>query len=177
MSNQDTAHDKHPISEQSIATNGEAAVTRWADALAQLEQAHKFWLATVNTDGTPHVMPIFSVWLDGHLYFTAAPASRKAQNIVENPHVVITTTGKTLDLVVEGEAKKITDEDTLKRVAEVYASKYDWHITPHDGAYDAPYGAPAAGLPPYELYQVHITKVITPGGSAEPYGATRWLFS
>src|SRR6266496_446530 len=124
---------KHPISEQSIATNGGAAVTRWADAEIQLEQAHKYWLATVNHDSSPHV--------------------------------VITTSGETLDLVVEGEAKKITDDDTLKRVAEVYVSKYDWHITPHDGAYDAPYGAPAAGLPPYELYQIHITKVISPGSN------------
>ena len=169
--------NKHPISEQSIATNGEAAVTRWADAVIQLEQAQKYWVATVNADGSPHVMPVFSVWLDGHLYFTAGPSTRKAQNIVENPHVVISTAGKTLDLVVEGEAKKITDEDTLKRVAEVYAAKYDWHITPHDGAYDAPYGAPAAGLPPYELYQVRLIKAFALGSSAPPYGATRWLFS
>ena len=171
------SENKHPVSEHSIATNGEAAMTSWSDAQAQLEQSQKYWLATVNTDGTPHVMPIFSVWLDGSLYFTANPATRKAQNIVENPHVVITTSGETLDLVVEGEARKITDDDTLKQVAKVYASKYDWHITPHDGAYDAPYGAPAAGLPPYELYQVHLKKVISPGSSTPPYGATRWLFS
>jgi len=168
---------KHPIFEQSIATNGEVAVTRWADAEIQLEQAGKYWLATVNHDGTPHVMPTFSVWFDGSLYFTAAPSSRKAQNLVENSHVVMTTSGKTLDLVVEGKAKKITDDETLKQVAEVYAAKYDWHITPHDGAYDAAYGAPAAGLPPYELYQVTLTKVISPGSNQEPYGATRWLFS
>jgi hypothetical protein len=177
MAKQETGHDKHPISERSIATNGEAALTQWSDAQAQLEQAQKYWLATVNPNGSPHLMPIFSVWLEGYLYFTAGPTTRKAQNMVEHPNVVISTTGTTLDLVIEGEAKKITDDDTLKRVAEVYASKYGWHITPHDGSYDAPYGAPSAGLPPYELYQVRLTKAYALGSSQPPYGATRWLFS
>ncbi len=177
MSKQTAESSKHPIAEQSIATNGVMDVIPWGKALEQLEQAQKFWLATVNADGHPHVMPIFSVWLDGSLYFTANPSTRKARDLTHNPHVVITTAGTTLDLVIEGTAQKITDEDTLKQVAEVYASKYDWPITVSNQAYTAPYAAPAAGKSPYELYQIHLTRAYALGSSEPPYGATRWLFA
>jgi hypothetical protein len=52
-----------------------------------------------------------------------------------------------LDLVVEGEAAKVSDMVTLHRVAEAYASKYGWSVTVRGGAFYAD-GAPTAGPPP-----------------------------
>jgi uncharacterized pyridoxamine 5'-phosphate oxidase family protein len=168
---------KNPIEEVSIATNGEPAIIPWSKAVEQLSESQKFWLATVDPDGHPHVVPLFSVWFEGCLYFTSNPDVRKARDLAQNPHCVMTTAGKTLDLVVEGEAVKITDDEMLKRVAEVYKSKYDWPITVENHAYSAPYGAPSAGKPPYELYQVRLKKAFAMGSSEPPYGATRWRFS
>jgi hypothetical protein len=46
-------------------TPGVIAVTPWAEAREQLEQAGKYWLATVGPNGGPHVMPVFGIWLEG----------------------------------------------------------------------------------------------------------------
>lgn len=168
---------KNPVEGQSIATNGEHAITAWSKSVEQFSQSEKYWLATVDPDGHPHAVPVFSVWFEGCPYFTSNPDARKARDITQNAHCVITTAGKTLDLVLEGEAVKITDDERLKQVAEVYHSKYGWPITVENHAYSVPYGAPAAGKPPYELYQIRMTKAFAMGSSEPPYGATRWRFS
>jgi len=176
MSTHDLELNKHPVDEQSIATNEVTTVTPWETARGQLEEAQKYWLATVQPNGHPHVMPVFAVWSNDALYFTAGETTRKAKNLVDNAHCVITVAGKGLDLIVEGEAVKISDTAKMEHVAAVYASKYDWHITVRDGAYFADYGAPSAGPPPYELYEIQFTKAFGLG-TGEPYGATRWRFS
>ncbi len=170
--------DSHfqPISAKSIATNGEANITPWAVAQQQLAAEERYWMSTLNRDGSPHVMPHFAVWLDGALYFTSSPGAQKAKNLARDPRCVISVSAQSLDIIMEGEAQKITDDTTLQRLADAYKAKYDWPITVKDHAYDAPYGAPTAGPPPYELYQVTLSKVFGLG-SGEPYGATRWEFA
>ena len=162
--------------ESSIATNGVEATTPWAEAREQLAAASRYWFATVRSDGRPHVMPLFGVWLDGSLFFTANPKTRKARNLAGDDRCVIAASSEALDLVVEGTAVRVRDEATLRRVVEAYASKYGWPLTIRDdGGFDAPYGAPSAGSPPYEPYQ--LTPVTAFGfGVVEPFGATRWQF-
>jgi Pyridoxamine 5'-phosphate oxidase len=164
------------VEEQSIATNGVKEVTAWAEALGLLEVANRYWLATVRPDGRPHVMPLFGVWLDGAFYFTAGERTRKARNLAINPQSVVNVDAPTLDLVVEGEAVKVTDAPTLRHVRDAYASKYGWPLTIQGGTFFAPYGAPSAGPPPYDAYR--FTPATAFGlGMTEPYGATRWHFS
>ncbi|MGH2387785.1 MAG: pyridoxamine 5'-phosphate oxidase family protein, partial [Chloroflexota bacterium] len=63
---------------------------------------------------------------------------------------------------------------TLARIAERYASG-GWPATVSDGAFTAPYSAPSAGPPPWDLYVV--TPVTVFGvATAEPNGATRRRF-
>jgi hypothetical protein len=163
------------VKAESVATNGEGAVTPWEEGQKQLAEAGDYWLTTINPNGHPHVMPLFGVWSEGHLYFTSNPDAQKAKNVEQNPHVVMATKGNTLDLIVEGEARRVSDEATLQRIADVYRQKYGWPITVENDAYDAPFGAPSAGKPPYRLYEVRPTKAFGLG-TAEPYGATRWTF-
>jgi nitroimidazol reductase NimA-like FMN-containing flavoprotein (pyridoxamine 5'-phosphate oxidase superfamily) len=132
-------------------------------------------LATVHPDGRPHVMPVLTVWLDGALYFVAGEASRKARNLARDPHCVITIATEDAHLVVEGEAAKVRDEAKLNAVAAVYASKYDWHVTVRDGAFHDTEGAPTAGPPPYEVYEV-IPKTAFGFGTDESFSPTRWDF-
>ena len=79
-----------------------------------------------------------------------------------------------LHLVVEGEAATVRDEAKLQRVADVYATKYEWHVTVRDGAFDAD-GAPTAGPPPYDVYAVSPTMIFG-FGEDESFNATRWRF-
>jgi nitroimidazol reductase NimA-like FMN-containing flavoprotein (pyridoxamine 5'-phosphate oxidase superfamily) len=113
-----------------------------------LADGDTFWLATVRPDGRPHVMPVLAVWADGALHFSTGKTTRKGRNLAQNPSCVIALGSPGLDLVVEGLAAKVSDEARLRRVADAYASKYDWQVTVRDGAFhDAEGRRPQVRLP------------------------------
>jgi nitroimidazol reductase NimA-like FMN-containing flavoprotein (pyridoxamine 5'-phosphate oxidase superfamily) len=152
------------------------APTPWTTARGILESVPAtYWLATTRANGTPHVMPILAVWADGGLFFSAGAGTRKARNLARNAHCVVTVEVEPLDLVVEGEAVPVRDADTLRRVADVYASTYGWHVTVRDGAFHDTEGAPTAGPPPYDVYEVRPT-VAFGFGTDETVVPTRWRF-
>jgi len=163
---------KEPMAEQPLGADG---TTPWAEARGHLEEAGTYWLATVRPDGRPHVMPVLAVWVDGALHFSASPTSRKAKNLARDAHCVITAGSRALDLVVEGEAAQVRNEARLHRVAGAYASKYDWHVTVRDGAFYAD-GAPTAGPPPYEVYEVTPTMALGFPTEEGTFSPTRWRF-
>lgn len=119
----------------------EAAATGWAQTRRALENAELFWITTVRADGRPHVTPLVAVWLDDALHFCTGPKEQKAVNLQSNPQVVLTTgtnnwdTGT--DIVVEGEAVRVTDEPALRRLAQAWAGKWDgrWRFEARDGAF------------------------------------------
>lgn len=78
-------------------------------------------------------------------------------------------------LVVEGTAERVADEAVLQRVAAAYLSKYAWEVTVREGVFDADYGAPTAGPPPYALYQLRPSTVFA-FGADETWSPTRYRF-
>jgi nitroimidazol reductase NimA-like FMN-containing flavoprotein (pyridoxamine 5'-phosphate oxidase superfamily) len=150
----------------------------WSRALEALEstdaQKQTPFLATTRPDGRPHVAPIGALWIDGRFYFTSGAGTRKSRNLAENPNCVISVSLTGIDLVVEGTATKVTDEQTLQHVVERYGAQ-GWPATVKDGAFTHDFSAPSAGPPPWDLYQLTATTafgVLT----TEPGGATRWRF-
>jgi nitroimidazol reductase NimA-like FMN-containing flavoprotein (pyridoxamine 5'-phosphate oxidase superfamily) len=185
MSKSSSKRGIQPIYEKNLDGYG-APLISWTKVLARLEQGftqipgsggpdrHTCWLATVNPDGTPHVMPLGILWAEDTLCFSAGASTRKAKNLMRSPHCVITVATYDYDLVVEGEAARVTDEARLQHIADLNAAA-GWHPTVRDGSFYAEYSAPSAGPPPWDVYEV------TPGtifalGTSEPYGATRWRF-
>jgi nitroimidazol reductase NimA-like FMN-containing flavoprotein (pyridoxamine 5'-phosphate oxidase superfamily) len=118
-----------------------ATATPWEEAVRVLETAELFWITTVRSDGRPHVTPLVAVWLDGALHFGTGAAEQKGVNLRSNPHVILTTGSNTwdhgLDVVVEGDAVRVTDDDTLKRLADVWRTKWDgrWQFEAREGAF------------------------------------------
>jgi general stress protein 26 len=106
-----------------------AQATSWTDTLAAIEHAELFWISTVRTDGRPHVTPLVAVWLDDALHFSTGPGEQKALNLAANPYVALTTGVNDwqsgLDVVVEGEALRVTDAQQLQRLAAAWAQKWD----------------------------------------------------
>ena len=148
----------------------------WSRALKQLEAgaAKTYWLATTRPDGRPHLAGVGAQWVEGRLYFVSGAGTRKSRNLATNPNCAVSIALPDLDLVIEGTAGRVTDEATLARIAERYASG-GWPATVSDGAFTAPYSTPSAGPPPWDLYVV--TPVTAFGvATAEPNGATRWRF-
>lgn len=118
----------------------DATATSWRDTNAVLAAAGVCWLSTVRTDGRPHVSPVVTVWLDDAIHFTTANAGQKAANLRTNPHVVLTTGCNRwdvgLDVVVEGEAERVADDATLRRLADAWRGKWDgrWDYGVRDDA-------------------------------------------
>ena len=168
--------EREPRSAKPIASEPSTLIP-WVEARTRLSEGRFYWLATVRPDGMPHVRPILAVWHDGALFTTTNPTVRKARNLAHDSRCAISVRTDGLDVVVEGSAAKVTDEATLERIADAYKAKYEWPVTVRDGAFDAPYGAPTAGPPPYEVYAV-APAVIFGFGTDEAYAprTTRWEF-
>ena len=132
------------------------------------------WLGTTRPDGRPHVAAVGAFWENGRFYFTSGDGTRKSRNLAENPACTISTALPGLDLVVEGTARKVTDDATLQRIAKV-AADAGWPARVENGAFTYDYSAPSAGPPPWYLYEVTASKAFGVA-TEEPHGATRWTF-
>jgi nitroimidazol reductase NimA-like FMN-containing flavoprotein (pyridoxamine 5'-phosphate oxidase superfamily) len=128
--------DRELVAERPFSAD-DTVPTPWAEARGRLEEAGTHWLATARPDGRPHVMPVLGVWVDGALSFSAGEASRKGKNLARDPRCVATVGSAALDLVVEGEAAKVSDSARIHLVADAVASKYGWRETVRDGAFYA----------------------------------------
>jgi Pyridoxamine 5'-phosphate oxidase len=134
-----------------------------------------FFLGTVRPDGRPHTAGIGALWHDGNLYITSGPETRKARNLAVNPACTIAVKLAGIDLVLEGEATRITDQPTLETVASLYRQG-GWPAQVERDAFTAPYSAPSAGPPPWQLYRFTFHTAFGVA-TAEPNGATRWRFN
>jgi PPOX class probable F420-dependent enzyme len=101
-----------------------------ADQAALLAESHKLQLATINRDGTPHLVTMFYVMLDGQIAFWTYRSSQKARNLARDPRVTcLVETGEEYfelrGVQVAGLARCIEDPprvlDIGRRVATVTA--------------------------------------------------------
>ncbi len=100
--------------------------------------------------------------------------TRKSRNVAHNADCAVSISRTGIDLVIEGRARQVTDDETLQRLAKRYAED-GWPATVKDGAITHEYSAPSAGPPPWYLYEIEPTTVFGVLSEA-PGGATRWDF-
>jgi hypothetical protein len=132
------------------------------------------FLATSRPDGRPHIAGVGAGWYDGDIYFTSGPETRKSRNLAANPACTIAMSLDGIDLVLEGEATRVTDRPTLEALAALFRAG-GWPAEVEGDAFTAPFSAPSAGPPPWHLYRL-IFHTAFGVATAEPYGATRWRF-
>jgi general stress protein 26 len=151
----------------------DASSTSWQEAERALEAAQLFWITTVRRDGRPHVTPLVAVWSGGALHFCTGADEQKAVNLRTNPHVILSTGCNTwdrgLDLVVEGDAARVTDDGKLRQLADAWRSKWDgqWQFDVSDGAFRHEAGSAL-------VFAVAPTKVLAFGKGA--FSHTRHRF-
>ena len=163
-----------PVAELDARYSAEGVTApAWADARDRLQGAELFWVTTVRADGRPHITPTLALWLDAALYFSTGPYEQKAKNLAGNPHCILMTgcnaLHEGLDLVVEGEATRVTDDAILRRIADEYVSKYgdEWRFEVRDGAFHHD---------PGEAWVFEVAPVTAYGFAKGEYGHTRWRF-
>ncbi|WP_117210182.1 pyridoxamine 5'-phosphate oxidase family protein [Allorhizocola rhizosphaerae] len=134
-----------------------------------------FFVATVRPNGRPHIAGVGALWVDDALYIVSGPGTRKSRNLAANPACSVSVRLRGIDLVMEGDAHRVTDASTLEHVAAMYR-KGGWPAEVDGDAFTAPYSAPSAGPPPWYLYRLTLHSAVGVAG-AEPHGATRWDFA
>jgi hypothetical protein len=102
------------------------------------------------------------------------PANPQGAHLAANPACTISCRLPGIDVVLEGRAERVTDADTLERLANEYREG-GWPAEVDGDVFTAPYGAPSAGPPPCHLYRFTFHTAFGVA-TAEPYGASRWRF-
>jgi PPOX class probable F420-dependent enzyme len=137
---------------------------------------HTCWLTTINADGSPHVTGVGALWVHGSFWFETGERTRKGRNLARDPRCALSIAAQEFDLVVEGTASKITDQETVAAMAARWAAE-GWPARVDDSrrALTAEYSAPSAGPPPWFVYRLSA-HTATALATIEPGGATRWRF-
>ncbi|MDV3125496.1 pyridoxamine 5'-phosphate oxidase family protein [Mycobacterium sp. 21AC1] len=143
----------------------------WQTVTTALTSAELYWLTTVRADGRPHVTPLVGVWTDGTFVFCTGLSEQKARNLEHGASVAVTTGVNTwntgLDVIVEGNADRVTGQATLTGLADDYRQKYgdDWDFDADAEVFD-PDGTRA--------YVFRVTPAKILAFAKSPHGQTRF---
>jgi nitroimidazol reductase NimA-like FMN-containing flavoprotein (pyridoxamine 5'-phosphate oxidase superfamily) len=97
----------------------------WAWVARKMNRCRTFWLTTIHaSNGRPHVMPVWGVWVDDAFFFSTGHKSRKAQNLAANPACTIANDNGAEAVIVEGSTEEVKDAAVLERFAASYMKKY-----------------------------------------------------
>jgi Pyridoxamine 5'-phosphate oxidase len=98
----------------------------WTWAAERLAAGRNFWFVTASATGRPHSLPVWGVWDDVEHRFgcSCAPSARKARNLRDNPHAVVTIDDTVECVSIEGTAAVLTDERRIVSWIERYLQKY-----------------------------------------------------
>ncbi|TDE30102.1 pyridoxamine 5'-phosphate oxidase [Nonomuraea mesophila] len=98
------------------------------DATAFLEAARKLQLATINRDGTPHLVTMFYGLSEGRIAFWTYAKAQKARNLARDPRVTcLVESGDAYDelrgVLVYGRAARLDDRDRVMDVGMMVARR------------------------------------------------------
>jgi hypothetical protein len=137
---------------------------------------HTYWLTTISPDGSPHVTGIGAEWVDGVFYFETGDHSRKGRNLTRDARCTLSVATEEFDLVVDGNAERVTDPAAVAKLAEVWAEGgWPCRVDESGIALTADFSAPSAGAPPWFVYRITPRRAVALS-TVEPGGATRFTF-
>jgi nitroimidazol reductase NimA-like FMN-containing flavoprotein (pyridoxamine 5'-phosphate oxidase superfamily) len=161
-----------PVDWDSVVEKLEAGSAPAPEAL----NSRTTWLSTVNEDGSPHVTAVGALWLDGTFWFQTGSDTRKGRNVARDPRCAVAVSIRDADVVVQGDATRVTDPATVARVAKAWADG-GWPAEPDESGtgITAPFNAPSLGPPPWNVYRIEPRSATVVLGT-EPGGLTRFRF-
>jgi nitroimidazol reductase NimA-like FMN-containing flavoprotein (pyridoxamine 5'-phosphate oxidase superfamily) len=108
-----------------VGTNDGDGLLAWSWVSKKMNSCRTFWLASIHAaHDRPHVMPVWGVWLEDAFFFSTGRKSQKGQNLTANSACTITNDDGEEAVIVEGQAKEISNPAMLKRMASAYKKKY-----------------------------------------------------
>jgi Pyridoxamine 5'-phosphate oxidase len=100
-----------------------ARLLPWSWAEERLRRSRRYWLATAQP-GPPHLAALWGVWLEGALAFSTGALTRKARNLVAEPHCSVSTESAQEGIVFAGRAEVVGDRERLADIDAAYVAKY-----------------------------------------------------
>lgn len=100
----------------------------------RLSKEKNIWLASVRNNNKPHLIPIWFVLYNNHLFLCTISTSIKIKNISKNKYVIFSLENGDDPLIVEGEAL-VKYKPYNNEIIQLYKDKYDWDIE-NDKEYD-----------------------------------------
>ena len=112
------------------------------EVAAFLAERRKLHVATINRDGSPHLMPMYFLLVDGAVAFWTYTRSQKIQNLVRDPRItVMAENGEAyFDLrgvQVTGRARLTTDPAAVSAFGERLFERYFGPLDEGGAAYVA----------------------------------------
>jgi F420H(2)-dependent biliverdin reductase len=99
--------------------------------LDRLATEENVWLCGVRPDGSPHVTPVWFVFLQDSWWIGVDGGSVKVRTVEKNPRVSLALEDGRSPVVAEGEVQLHRDEFPPS-VTAAFAAKYEWDVTvPH----------------------------------------------
>ena len=107
-----------------------------------LDESRRMQVATLNADGSPHLIPMTYLWFDGRLAMWTDPASRKVQNLRRDPRITcLVETGDLFDEIrtvqIVGRAEIVDGLEESVRAGELLTSRYRGPLDDASRAYVA----------------------------------------
>ena len=118
-----------------VGTNERSKVEMDRDEVREfIGRSRTCTLATLNADGTPHLVAMWYAVIDGQVWFETKAASQKAVNLRRDPRVTILiedglTYDKLRGVSLEGTAEVVEDPDTLWKVGISVWERYNGPYT------------------------------------------------
>src|SRR3954469_14084700 len=161
-----------PVSWDSVIEKLDAGSAPAPDA----HNARTKWLATSNEDGSPHVTAVGALWLDGAFWFQTGQRTRKGRNVQRDPRCSVALSIRDADVVIEGDATRVTEAGQVARVAKAWADG-GWPAEPDEtgSGITAPFNAPSLGPPRWGVYPLEPRSAIVTLAK-DPGGLTRFRF-
>lgn len=156
-------HERTPEQERPLVAT-ETRTTSWEMArerLANPEVPRTYWLATTRPGGRPHLVPVIGFWINGAMHVVAGEGTRKGRNLQADGRCAIGTTSTTLpslDIVIEGVAETLRDENAVRQIAE-FLNSNNWPVEVKGAKLYGPH-APTAGPPPYTIFRIVPSTVL-----------------
>ena len=105
---------------------GRTGMLTWTEVHAALEKSGRFWIATTNPNGGPHVIQQWGAWLDDRFYFEGGNDTRWAKNLARDERVVVSCDHGDMAVIVHGIARATSKPDRAlaERIVRSYTARY-----------------------------------------------------
>lgn len=133
---------------------------KWEWVTERLKTARNYWVATTLKSGSPHVSPVWGLWLDGRVMFATDGKSAKARNAARNPACSIHLESGDEVVILNGQLERVSNSGLLERFNSAYDEKYS--INPGAGGDNAP------------VFALNMTVTLAWLETDFPSTATRW---